>query len=308
MARCPVATLRDDFATLVAIAVCLVFPTLAQVPSTGFQNRYYQVTGYTGSRVLEHNQTGSFSSYVEVTWTQSATVDAENRIWLVDRAYHQVILIPTGTRYVSWPAYYEEYAGQRGKPGHFDGSRQQALFDSPYGIAVKRDAAAALVIYVADTNNHCVRRLYFSTGRTTTIAGSPGSAGLVDGTSIRSRFRFPMSLGLDSEGRNLLVLDNSRQIRRIDISQPSAIVTTLLGGACRSVAQWILTSSIVMRTVGCHMDWAQADGTVEKDAVDVPFCVGHMATCGPRNHPALSDRDSEQLMFRPQDQPSGRLI
>eukprot|EP00438_Fugacium_kawagutii_P017467 Skav220119 [mRNA] locus=scaffold1078:36531:41026:- [translate_table: standard] len=86
----------------------------------------WQASGYQGSRVLEHNQTGRFSQYIEVLWPAQTVVDEQGQIWISDSRYHQVLLMKTTSRYVSWPAFYTEYAGTRGLAGYVDGSRLKA--------------------------------------------------------------------------------------------------------------------------------------------------------------------------------------
>lgn len=269
----------------------------------GFQNRYYQAAGFVGSRVLEYNETGRFREYVEVTWCQATSVDGQGRIWIVDRQFHQVLMVEPRTRYIPWAAYYVPYAGMRGVSGHLDGSRKEAKFDGPSGLALAEDADGLVILFVADTNNHCVRRLDWARGRSLTILGSPGKPGLVDGFGGETRFRYPMSMGVDIDASHLFVLDNSRRIRHVNLLVTPAQVTTLVGGACRAVNQFTVYESIITRTVGCHPDWAASDigeGDVVAEKKDV-ICIGHMTTCGPRRHPALADKHSKQLNAVPED-------
>lgn len=288
---------------VLTIASLVIEPARSELAEVGYKNEYYQATGYAGSRVLEHNRTGRFTEYIEVAWFASVAVDTEKRVWVVDRTYHQVLMLEPNTRYVPWPAYYIDYAGSRGKPGHRDGSRIQARFDSPMGLAVNLVAGEPLVIYVADSNNHCIRRLEFLRGRVATIAGSPKNSGYRDGIGGEARFSSPMNMGVDSVGLNLFVLDNTRVIRYINLN--GYIVTTLVGGACRAISKWTEPSapSVVMRSVGCHTDWLMRDAKNDEEKPDQyleeQVCVGHRATCGPRNHPALHDSRSANLHMKP---------
>eukprot|EP00928_Gymnodinium_smaydae_P050580 TRINITY_DN34131_c0_g1_i1.p1 TRINITY_DN34131_c0_g1~~TRINITY_DN34131_c0_g1_i1.p1 ORF type:complete len:394 (-),score=60.20 TRINITY_DN34131_c0_g1_i1:48-1142(-) len=272
----------------------------AGLKPVGFRNPYYQSLGYRGSRVLEWNQTLSYAQYVEVTWSQAVTVDlVSQRTWIVDSVYHQVLMVEPETRYIKWPAYFVEYAGTRGMAGHTDGSRMEAKFSSPMGIAVA-SAGNDAVIFIADTNNHCLRRLDFATGRSMTIAGYAGRPGLRDGYGLETRFRFPTSLGVDSTSTHLFVLDNGHRIRHVDVSESPNAVNTLVGGSCRAIAFVTLPpmfQTVVLRTVACHPDWHAIDAgeTDIEVAVKPVICIGHAVTCGPRDHPALSDRKSEFL-------------
>eukprot|EP00933_Yihiella_yeosuensis_P025499 TRINITY_DN19786_c0_g1_i1.p1 TRINITY_DN19786_c0_g1~~TRINITY_DN19786_c0_g1_i1.p1 ORF type:complete len:324 (+),score=29.13 TRINITY_DN19786_c0_g1_i1:93-1064(+) len=267
----------------------------------GFPNRYYQAVGYKGTRVLEHNETGRFNSYVEAIWPNSITVDRTGRIWLIDKRFHQVLLMKSSSRYIAWPAFSTEYAGSRGTPGYYDGSRLKAKFNSPSALALTLSDKADFMIYVADTNNHCIRALIYAQGRTFTLAGRPDKPGMMDGPGDTARFRQPASLGMDPDGKHLFVMDNGRRLRYIDLSK--AMVSTLVSGACRAVMRWTVYESITLRRVGCHPDWSAIDAGEEVDTYAVSglfYCRGHMATCSPRGHPALADRLSPQLRTKEQ--------
>jgi sugar lactone lactonase YvrE len=117
-------------------------------------------------------------------------------------------------------------AGSAGVSGSADGTNSQALFFEPEGIAV--DAGANL--YVADTGNHTVRKITpDATGANwvvTTLAGSPGQPGDIDGTGGNARFYFPEGIAVDSSG-NVYVGDSAnRTVRQIT---PGGVVTTLAG-------------------------------------------------------------------------------
>src|SRR5205085_12528939 len=61
------------------------------------------------------------------------------------------------------------------------------------------------VIYVADTNNHVVRKILPS-GAVTTIAGEAGHLGNNDGPATSARFNCPTDVAVDSRG-NIWVAD-----------------------------------------------------------------------------------------------------
>jgi sugar lactone lactonase YvrE len=82
-------------------------------------------------------------------------------------------------------------------------------------------------IYAADTFNHTVREITPG-GAVTTVAGTPGNHGCVDGvgTAEAARFCSPIGVSMDSAG-NLYVGDTLNQtIREI---APNGTVTTLAG-------------------------------------------------------------------------------
>lgn len=100
-------------------------------------------------------------------------------------------------------------AGSNAFPGYLDSSGMYARFNSPYGIAVDNQG----YIYVADTGNHCIRKVT-SAGVVTTFAGT-NEAGNVDDDGEFARFKSPCGMSFD-KFNNLFVADTgNNKIRRI---------------------------------------------------------------------------------------------
>ena len=94
---------------------------------------------------------------------------------------------------------------------HQDAANASAKFSGPMGIAM----AANGDIYIADRNNHCIRKI--SGGNVTTIAGMAGSSGHVNGTGATARFSAPYNVYID--GNDLLVADyGNSAVRKINLS------------------------------------------------------------------------------------------
>ena len=108
-------------------------------------------------------------------------------------------------------------------PGSMNGTGPGARFNQPHGAA----ADAAGNIFVADTNNHTIRKIT-PAGEVTTFAGTPGMRGSADGTGAKARFNAPSGIAL-SAGGTLYVSDSANHTIR-KISQAGA-VTTLAGSA-----------------------------------------------------------------------------
>jgi sugar lactone lactonase YvrE len=113
------------------------------------------------------------------------------------------------------------FAGTAGLCGSTDGSGFEALFHAPEGLAI--DANDNL--YVADTCNSTIRKIT-PYGVVTTVAGSAGLKGSVNGTGIAARFVCPVGVAVDKNG-NVYVTDfTDHTIRKIT---PARLVTTFAG-------------------------------------------------------------------------------
>jgi sugar lactone lactonase YvrE len=151
-------------------------------------------------------------------------IDAATNIYVADTGndlIRRVSLVGTTNWVVT------TVAGQTGQAGYADGTNKNAQFNSPWGIAV--DSATNL--YVADYGNMSIRKIRPSGTNwiVTTIAGSNGFFGSVDGTNNNARFLYPQGIAIDPAG-NLYVSDGGNSaIRRVSPAGTNWVVTTLGG-------------------------------------------------------------------------------
>ena len=96
-----------------------------------------------------------------------------------------------------------------GSSGSANGTGTSASFNCPTGITTD-----GTNLYLADYNNHLIRKIVISTGAVTTVAGT-GSSGSANGTGTSASFNFPY--GITTDGTNLYVVDTSNHlIRKIE--------------------------------------------------------------------------------------------
>ena len=113
-------------------------------------------------------------------------------------------------------------AGSAGGSGNVDGTGAAARFTNPSGTAVDSHGN----VYVADMGNSTIRKITPS-GVVTTLAGTAGVSGNLDGTGTAAQFILPQWLAVDSQD-NVYVIDNRNTIRKIT---QEGVVTTLAGTA-----------------------------------------------------------------------------
>lgn len=99
-------------------------------------------------------------------------------------------------------------AAGSGKSGFDDGdAKREASFRFPQSIAVTRDG----MLYIADTGNHAIRRLF--EGRVETIAGT-GEPGFAEGQPRHAQFQSPGGIAVSDDG-TIYVADTGNQRVRI---------------------------------------------------------------------------------------------
>jgi hypothetical protein len=124
---------------------------------------------------------------------------------------------------VSVPLVFTTLAGQSRSSGSADGSGSAARFFSPADLA----ADAAGNVYVADANNHTIRKIT-PAGVVSTLAGLAGVQGSTDGTGSAARFYLPLGVSVGSTGVVYVADTYNHTIRQIT---PAGAVTTVAGQA-----------------------------------------------------------------------------
>jgi streptogramin lyase len=104
------------------------------------------------------------------------------------------------------------------------GPATSARLNYPKGTEIAPDGS----LYIADNNNHRVRRVDLQTGIITTVAGT-GSAGFSGdgGPATAAKLNEPRNIAFDSAGRLYIVDQNNGRIRRVGTD---GTITTIAAG------------------------------------------------------------------------------
>lgn len=115
-------------------------------------------------------------------------------------------------------------AGESNQPGLVNATGAAARFSTLVAGCLSADAAGNL--YVADSQNQVIRKVVLATGEVTTVAGTPGVMGNVDGVGAAAQFSRPFAVTADGTS-NLYVSDmTNNTLRKILVN---GTVTTLAG-------------------------------------------------------------------------------
>ena len=140
-------------------------------------------------------------------------------LWLSDTNSHTVRRIqPDGT--------VTTVAGAKSSTGTSDGQGSSARFYYPRGL----DVGPARNVYIADYNNHRIRKLT-QAGVVSTLAGS--TAGYADGKGAAAKLYRPVGIAVDDEGLVFVAEYQNHRIRRVTLD---GTVTTLAGSGSATFA------------------------------------------------------------------------
>jgi len=112
-------------------------------------------------------------------------------------------------------------AGSTGRKEYSEGVGSNALFFCPMGISFGTSG-----VIVADTFNHCIRRIY-PDGTASLLAGQPDCPDYLDGTGTLAAFDHPHGIDQDRLGSIYVADMFNHVVRKIT---PAGKVTTFAGG------------------------------------------------------------------------------
>jgi hypothetical protein len=150
---------------------------------------------------------------------QAVASDGAGNLFVADRSNHVIRKIAISTGEVT------TLAGSPELSGSDDGIGAAARFCGPQGVASDR----AGKLFVADTDNRTLRMVVIATGEVTTLAGSPGESGSIDGKGAAARFALPWHVASDGADGLFVTDPNDHTIRKVVVA--TGEVTTLAGSA-----------------------------------------------------------------------------
>jgi DNA-binding beta-propeller fold protein YncE len=133
-------------------------------------------------------------------------VDAHGTIFVADKDNHCLRKVAPADGTVS------TLAGKGQVKGWSNGSGESARFSWPRGLALDTDSQ----LIVADSGNHCIRRVTTDEGRVTTVAGRAEHPGSADGEAADALFNHPCGIAVDGNN-NVLVADTKNNAIRFGV-------------------------------------------------------------------------------------------
>jgi hypothetical protein len=157
--------------------------------------------------------------YALVNYPVVVSVDAAGDIYVAEWNNHRVSRVNVSTGVVT------TVAGNM-NPGYSGdgGLAINAQLNSPSGVCL--DAAGN--IYIADRDNHRIRKVTVSTGIITTVAGNGTAGYLSDGVlAANTRLNYPVGVSLDTNGDIYIADTYNHRVRKVTVS--TGIITTVAG-------------------------------------------------------------------------------
>ena len=151
---------------------------------------------------------GGAATHAQLRFPADSVEDDEGNLYIADRDNHRI-------RKVDADGFITTLAGA-GLPGYGgdNGPATNAALNFPAGLALDE---AGENLYIADRDNHCIRRIALSTGVITTVAGTgmPGNTG-DGGPATAARLRNPTDIVLDGEGNLYIADQNNNKVRWVN--------------------------------------------------------------------------------------------
>jgi sugar lactone lactonase YvrE/phosphodiesterase/alkaline phosphatase D-like protein len=177
------------------------------------------ITTIAGNGTASYAGDGGMATSASIRDPYGVSLDSSGNIYIADMSNNRIRKVDATTGKITTVA----GSGTRGFSGD-GGMATAARLNTPSGVSVDSSGN----IYIADHNNHRIRKVDVATGIITTVAGN-GSAGYSGDGAIATAasLNTPNEVNLDSSG-NIYIADwNNHVIRKVDVT--TGIITTVAG-------------------------------------------------------------------------------
>jgi sugar lactone lactonase YvrE len=141
----------------------------------------------------------------ELSGPRYIAVDNNDNFYVTEQNSHCIKKITPAGNVSIW-------AGSVSEVGSQDGQRLNARFNFPAGMIFDSENN----MYVCDSKNHTIRKISQS-GEVSTLLGSVGSPGFLDGNLLNTKFNTPIDLCINS-GRLYILDKGNYRIRRSELN------------------------------------------------------------------------------------------
>ncbi|MCG6918583.1 MAG: hypothetical protein LJE89_13700 [Deltaproteobacteria bacterium] len=178
------------------------------------------ITTVAGNGSSGYSGDGGLAKDASLNEPYSVAVDGLGNIYIADSKNHCIRMVDVTSEII------QKVAGTCGSSGYSgdDGLATDAQFDEPSGVYVD----GANNIFIADTNNHVIRKVEGTTKILTTVAGDKDATALGDGgPATDAKLSKPIGVFVEPGGDFYIADSDQHRIRKVDGA--SQIITTVAG-------------------------------------------------------------------------------
>ncbi len=184
------------------------------------------ITTFSGTGTPGFSGDGGAADEARLRSPASIAIDTNNNLYIADFNNHLIRKIDLTSNIITTIAGTVNEAGEAGNAGFSGdgGNATAAQLDSPSRIAI--DASNNL--YIADRNNHRIRKINLISNIITTVAGNGAAGADGDGGSATSaQLNAPHGVAIDTDGNIFIADTGNNRIRKVDGN--TGIISTIAG-------------------------------------------------------------------------------
>ena len=179
------------------------------------------ITTVAGNGAAGFNGSGALATTLSLNNPAAVALDGQNNLYIADTDNQRVWRVDAASQSMAVLA----GTGVGGFSGD-DNPSTAAQLNNPNGVA----ADSAGNVFIADQNNHRIRRISKSTGKIRTVAGTVGSGFSGDGgPATQAMLNGPVAIACDEMGNNVFVADSGNlRVRKLSTGQAAPNNTPLI--------------------------------------------------------------------------------